>query len=196
MRVVLGLAPILAPIRLGTHPTRLEIDNIANRPHIVQYMLEIAKSARPHRRTRWVMEGIAVIAVLLWAIPVTPSQEPVDHEQLRRINGRIFRTIGGHLIEVSNVTLYCLACHDGAVGPARQGPSVGGGGCSSLGLHPVGRTYPAGEPGFNDWHELPASMHFEYGRTTCVTCHSTEDIQHRLNVPTRRSSLCLTCHRK
>lgn len=159
-------------------------------------MLEFGRVAKAYRRTRCVGKAIVVVAVLLWATPGTPTQQPVGHEQLHRINARIFRVIDGHLSEVLDVTLYCLTCHDGTIGPARQSPSAAGTGCPSLGLHPVGRIYPAGEPGYNNWQELPATMHFERGRTTCVTCHSAEDPGHALNVPTRRSRLCLTCHRK
>lgn len=123
------------------------------------------------------------------------------HEPLREINGRFFYGVDGELVEVSTVTTYCLSCHDGTEGPARQGPSFDEPGnkmlCEGLpGLHPVEVLYPVDDRGYRATEELPAAIIMTEGRITCVSCHRLDSETHELVVKNRRSALCLTCHRK
>jgi hypothetical protein len=100
------------------------------------------------------------------------------HEPLIVVGDRIFMEVGDGVSEIGEITHYCLGCHDGAIGPARQTPELrpaGGNNCTGLpGVHPVGARYPAGS----------------------ITCHDLLQESHGLVVSNRRSALCLTCHRK
>lgn len=122
------------------------------------------------------------------------------HESLIIVGDRIFIEAGEDVSEIGEITIFCLGCHDGATGPARQTPELrpaGGTSCTGLpGVHPVGARYPTGSMKFSDPESLPSSMYMSDGCLTCVTCHDLLLENHGLVVSNRRSALCLTCHRK
>ena len=125
----------------------------------------------------------------------------VHHEPLIVVGDRIFVAASGNVAEIEDITRYCLGCHDGAIGPARQtlAQSVSGGGTGNTefpGLHPLGVRYPDGGLKFNDLAMLPSSMYLSNGCVTCVSCHDLKREDHALVVSKARSGLCLTCHRK
>jgi len=125
----------------------------------------------------------------------------VQHETVLEVNGRFFLEISDHVEEIHDITSYCLGCHDGTVGPARQGQVVTDPGqeegCESFpGFHPIGTMYPEGDPEYAPAKMLVAGMHIVEGRVTCVTCHDCEAEDYELVVSKRHSALCLTCHRK
>jgi predicted CXXCH cytochrome family protein len=138
------------------------------------------------------------ISVVLLSTGDTGSMQ---HETVCEVNGRFFLEINDHLEEIDDITSYCLGCHDGKVGPARQAQVVTdpvlAGGCEGVPrYHPVGATYPDGDPEFASPTMLASGMHIVEGRVTCVTCHDCEAYDHELLVNNRYSALCLTCHRK
>lgn len=131
----------------------------------------------------------------------TVDSGPMSHETVREVNGRFFLQISDHLEEIDDITSYCLGCHDGKVGPARQAQVVTetdvAGGCEGVPqYHPVRVSYPEGDSDFNSTMMLATGMHIVEGRVTCVTCHDCEAPNHKLVVSNRHSALCLTCHRK
>lgn len=146
--------------------------------------------------------SIALVVVCISAPGLrTLGSGPIEHETVREVNGRFFLQISDHLEEIDDITSYCLGCHDGKVGPARQVQVVtnseSAGGCEGVPqYHPIGATYPDGSAEFASANMLASGMHIVDGRVTCVTCHDCEAYDHELVVNNRYSALCLTCHRK
>lgn len=143
--------------------------------------------------------AMAVVCVVL-AVPAATLAAPApgyQHEVLSVIGGRVFRAAGEHLIEVSDLTSYCLGCHDSGAGPSRLVSALPGVRCvSPLGAHPVGVPFPMNDPELASVDSLPPAMYLEHGRLTCASCHAAEAADHGLVLPLRRSVLCLACHRK
>ncbi len=146
--------------------------------------------------------GALAAAVGFWNVAPALAGD-MKHQPLTHINGRFFAESDGQVVEIPDITMFCLGCHDGTAGPARQGPvdesfdSLAQ--CRGLsGAHPVEVVYPVGKAHyeFADPMSLPDRMLFAEGRMTCVSCHDLEAETHGLVIANRRSALCLTCHRK
>lgn len=136
-------------------------------------------------------------------VVVPAHADDMQHQPLSHLNGRFFIEADDRIVEIPNITTFCLGCHDGTVGPARQSPfnedlnqTVR---CRGMpGGHPVGVVYPIGtaHDEFADPLSLPDRMLLVEGWMTCVSCHDVEAENHDLVIDNRRSALCLTCHRK
>ena len=105
------------------------------------------------------LAAVSVICVGMDAV----GSGPMSHETIRQVNGRFFLQINDHLEEIDDITSYCLGCHDGKVGPARQAQVVANqnvaGGCEGAPqYHPVGASYPEGDPEFNSTTMLATGM--------------------------------------
>lgn len=158
------------------------------------------QSTRAHLLTLVPLVGIVFAWVFIRPVQVVDATG-MQHEPLTVVNGHVFVDVGDDIDEVADIAGYCLSCHDGGIGPARQpanAAAIGSqSGCSSLpGVHPVGIRYPTTRPGFADPVTLPSGMLMVDGRISCGSCHDLADENHDLVVSTSGSELCLSCHRK
>lgn len=151
---------------------------------------------------RPIFVGMLFAVVEVWAIAPVHAGE-MQHQPLSHFNGRFFIEGDGQIVEIPNITSFCLGCHDGTSGQARQGPVENNldstARCRSLpGAHPVEVLFPVGKKNidFADLASLPHRMLLVEGRVTCVACHDMQAENHTLVVDNRHSALCLTCHRK
>jgi predicted CXXCH cytochrome family protein len=125
----------------------------------------------------------------------------MQHQAIQLINGRFFIEADAQMVEIPNITGFCLGCHDGTAAPARQASLAKGfdqsSQCRGLpGDHPVETVYPTGSNEYAHPTSLPPKMLLVDGLVTCVSCHDLAREHHPLVVNNRRSALCRTCHRK
>lgn len=112
--------------------------------------------------------------------------------------GKFTQSSGGGLLDEYSVE--CLSCHDGVISKMGAVDVHSGEFKHGIGLsHPVGVEYP--QMSFkNDYvpvSALPPEVPLFQGKIGCLTCHSPYGGKKSFLVEeNRRSTLCLTCHRK
>lgn len=104
---------------------------------------------------------------------------------------------------LDQVSLDCLACHEGSVGPAANYTTPTPSNLTFQGMsfsHPVGIDYAraaSGNRGLRSMDDLSPMISLYEGKVGCASCHnpfSHEDVMLVFN--NRRSALCLECHLK
>jgi len=115
-----------------------------------------------------------------------------------------------YAFELDGASLLCLSCHDGVVASdvftsshATQLASQSGNsrlGYDGLQGHPVGVTYPVGNPKYHPAAAVTADGRIKLpdGRVQCTSCHDPHNRGGHKGLLVKsdeRSRLCLSCHR-
>lgn len=104
---------------------------------------------------------------------------------------------------LDRVSVGCLGCHDGVVGPAAGFTTTDGSGVAFLGenfSHPMGMNYArsaARNRRLRPVGELSGKISLYEGKVGCTSCHSPYSKERAmLVISNKRSSLCFECHLK
>lgn len=122
------------------------------------------------------------------ALAATTAAPSGPHEPVRLVDERFVRGPSESEEEISDITGYCLSCHDEFSVEADERP-----GGIAHNNHPVDRPYPR-DPRYIARDALDERLLLVGGRVTCFTCHDHDAADHRLRISTANGELCLACH--